>query len=359
MRKFIAHFISGFVPYRHARRSVRHFIMNYGKWTTESDVQKMINECVSKLPKPASVAAVPVAPAPDMAAKDAKIELMEKYIAIKRRWLDICHGAPLLPADTNAYDLVFAIGATCHMATKLSAHKLRKFSNPFDGTGGMQSGEFWSMPDVWRDSRFKEKIDSLCDGFKNYFNKKDLKFVSQWIDPNRDIPHRHVVNIRTHIRFLHLISTNVSPELQMPDIQARMQRRGKNLIDSIEKSKKILICWTHQIGDQRAQLDATVPDKDIIDAIKKLKKKWPDKQFDMVFFEHDGIKHEYEFDKIRVCDGAYRIRSNHFLNEPAYKYKAKYNDAWTEKSLMYTPVIDEALDNIHLTDTLADMHYYD
>ena len=79
----------------------------------------------------------------------------------------------------------------------------------------------------------------------------------------------------------------------------------------------------------------------------------------MVFFEHDGTKHEYEFDKIRVCDGAYRIRSNHFLNEPAYSHVVKYASHYEGQLVQYTPAVDEALDNIHLTDTLADMHYYD
>lgn len=349
MRKFIAHFVSGFVPYRHARHSVRRFIMNYGKKTTESDVQKKINESMANLPKPA----------PDIVSKETDIELKKKYMAVKKRWLDVCHGTPLLPADTNAYDLVFGIGVGCNAATKLGAHNLRKFSSPFDGTGGTFPKWFCVMPDVWRDSRFKEKIDSLCKDFKNYFNPQDIKFVSQYLDPMNEIPHRHMVNVRTNIRFIHFVSTKSSLELQMPELQSRMNRRIKNLLDSIEKSKKILICWDHRMGVQRCVLDMPVPDKDIKHAMKKLKKKWPDKQFDMVFFEHDGTKHEYEFDKIRVCDGAYRIRSNHFLTEPAYSYVVHYPNTREEKIVKYVPAVDEALDNIHLTDTLADMHYYD
>ncbi len=278
---------------------------------------------------------------------------------VKQHWRD--NGDNLTPARYDEYDLIFGIGTTCHIASILDFHNLRRFSTPFDGTGGTEPDGWGQKPNVWRNCRFNEKIDALCNEFRDYFNPSDLQIIGA---PSCPLPHLYVINMRTNIRFLHFADSNISMELQMPDLQRRMSRRAQNLISAINKSNKILICWSHRTGAQRVMLDATVSDADIKNAVKKLHNKWPDKTFDLVFFEHDGNLDAYQVNKICVCDGAYRIQSNHFCNEPSYYYTLNRHHDISERirinnSCGFTLAIEEALGNIHLSGRLSDMKFYD
>ena len=99
-------------------------------------------------------------------------------------------------------------------------------------------------------------------------------------------------------------------------------------------------------------MDAPVTDAQITDAIKRLSKKFPGKDIDFVFFENDGYKNRFEFEKCEIsvpkipnCR-AYRVKSNHYILEPIYTYKYHFpGGRFGQPSL----VISEALDNISLT----------
>ena len=94
--------------------------------------------------------------------------------------------------------------------------------------------------------------------------------------------------------------------------------------------------------------------KDIISAVEKLSARFPGKKIDIVFFEHDGYKDKYQFDKIKVCATedveAYKLKTNHHLDAPEYRYGNKYNDSF---AYFISMGVAEALDNIGLTDKLA------
>ncbi|MBO7642796.1 MAG: hypothetical protein J6S74_01535 [Alphaproteobacteria bacterium] len=274
-------------------------------------------------------------------------EKQKKYNKLKEQWLVKNHGKKLLPGRFEQYDLVFAIGAACPMTWELIAHKLRTFSNPFDWTAGMPPNNWTTDADVWRDTRFITKIKLLCDNLKNFFNLKDMKILSTPVIGQ----HHMVCNMRTGIRFKHLFPKEESIEMLWDNISEKMNRRGARLISTINSSKHVLVCWGHRIMHQIDSLDRTVSDKDIKLAVKLLHKRFPKTEIDLVFFEHDGNKKEFEYDKITVCDGAYRIVSNHQIVTNDYSVVCApipfFGGYITDPE---PTVIAEALDNIRVID---------
>lgn len=268
----------------------------------------------------------------------------QKYINIKQQWKQHGNGEKLLPARFEKYDLVFGIGATCHVRRYLDIFKLARFTTPLDWTAGAWPCNFDKIPGIGRDSRFREKIECLYNDFNGYYNPEDMRIVNLAVAPG--IAHQHIVNIKTGIFIPHIFPFDVSMEQYMPTFRETIKRRADRLINAIKQSDKILIVWMNHVFDYRTIHDLPVPDIDIINAVKRLNKKFAGKQIDFVFFEHDGTKDKFEYEKQEVAPGAYRILSNHFFLASEYGYKYKL-----PSTPFFIPslCIAEALDNISLT----------
>ena len=274
-------------------------------------------------------------------AKESK----KKYEQIKAQWLVKNGGNKLIPARFDEYDLVFAIGAACPMTWELIARNLRTFSNPFDWTDGMPPSNWLIDADVWRNTRFIEKIKLLCSDFKDFFNKDDIKIASADMSV-----HHWVCNMRTKIRFIHLFPGNKSIESVWDETSLKIKRRCERLIEEIDSANRVLICWGHRIMFHKDRLDAIISDDDIKKALQLLHTRFPNTEIDLVFFEHDGTKTEFEYDKITVCDGAYRIRSNHYIVSEIYSVVCA-SKRFEGNLVNYSEslVMAEALDNIQLS----------
>ncbi len=276
-------------------------------------------------------------------------EKLRKYKKIKALWNSKNSGEKLLPGRFDEYDLVFAIGAACPMTWELIMHKLRTFSNPFDWTAGMPPSNWMTEPDVWRDTRFITKIKALCNDFSNFFNRNDIKMVCH----DGAEQYHFVCNIRTKVRFIHLFPMDKSIESVWDDTAIKVKRRGDRLIKEINSSHRVLICWAHRIMEQQDWLDDVVSDDDIKRAVKMLRKKFPKTDIDLVLFEHDGTKRDFEYNKIEVCKGAYRIQSNHYIVTDDYKVvcnKVLFENGEITRS--ESLVVAEALDNIKLSNKI-------
>ena len=269
-----------------------------------------------------------------------------EYQVVKQKLKDACGTDLLVPGRFLEYDLIFGIGATCHVTSVLGTHCLRRFSTPFDWTGGVPQSDWMAVPDVWRDTRFSNKINMLLRNFDGDFERENFKLVSVGI---KEHSHHIVVDVKNGVRYMHHFPIDKSLESYFPEFYNTMKRRADRLSQAIKVSNRILILWIHRFSDQVDILDDLVSDKDAIDAMKKLKQAYPDKDFDIVFFECDGNKTGYEFEKNMVDDGIFRIRSNHYVVEDAYRFKYPY------VNLTIQPIIAEALDNISLTGLLKDM----
>ena len=278
--------------------------------------------------------------------KQQLLENLEKkynYQYLKSEWLIQNNGKLLLPGRFTEYDLVFAIGATCISTDMIDCFKLRRFANPFDWTAGAEPKHWLQQPNVYRDSRFREKISAICNNFNNWLTPEYFKYVSAWHSPKD--PNHHVVNTKTNIRYLHEFPIDQDIIQYMPEFTKKMQRRINNLYDAIDKSQKILVVWAaNALYDQIALLEQPVPDKDIKWAVKQIQKIYPNKKFDFVFFEQDGTKEKFEYEKIEVATGAFKIKSNHFLIDYEYNFVAQ-----APEYRPHTHVISEMLDNIHLS----------
>ena len=77
------------------------------------------------------------------------------YLHLKSEWIKHNNGIAPIPGTTTEYDLVFGIGTTCHVTTLLKSFGLRRFSSPFDYTGGIYPNSYLQSPNIYRDSRFR------------------------------------------------------------------------------------------------------------------------------------------------------------------------------------------------------------
>ena len=94
-----------------------------------------------------------------MGKSNVNLQNKYNYNKLKAQWLEHNNNTILIPGRFYEYDLVFAIGATCHVTTILDYFKLRRFSTPFDWTCGTEPDKWHSSTDVYRDSRFREKSE--------------------------------------------------------------------------------------------------------------------------------------------------------------------------------------------------------
>lgn len=343
MRHFFANLVAMFFANKKSRRRIRNKIL--GKKPVKAQTETLVN--TSDLDNQLAEKQRLLGELENQLAEKQRflneLEPKYNYLKLKAEWLNYNGGQLLLPGRFSEYDLIFGIGATCNAPEMLRYFKLRRFSNPFDWTAGVEPLNWWSQPDVRRDTRFREKMQSIFDNFKDWLNPEYYKYVNSVRAANA--PHHQVVNIKNKIRFIHEFPANQDILQYFPQFAEKMSRRIKTLYTAIEQSDKILIVWMASTGDQRAILEQNVSDADIKWAVKKIQQLYPDKKFDFVFFEPDGSKGRFEYEKIAVTTGAYRIKSNHFLLNPEYKQVAPEKE--------YCPhvhVLSEMLDNTHLSE---------
>ena len=290
-----------------------------------------------------------------LSEKEKMLDVLEKkykYLELKAKWLIHNNGKKPLPGRFDEYDLIFCIGPTCHGTTMLKHFKLRTFSNPFDYSAGMRPNEWFERPDIYRDSRFHNKVQALCNHFHNWLNPKYFKYTSHFITET-DI-HHCITNTKTRIQYIHEFPIDKDIMQHMPEFIEKTKRRINNLYDAINKSDKILIVWLARIWNQTTLLDKNVSNKDIKWAVTQMKTLYPNKNFDFAFFEHDGTKKQFEYKKTEVIPGAYRIKSNHFLIDNEYNF---VHPTLIEQNAPHVHVISEMLDNIRLSEKAFRLSY--
>lgn len=266
--------------------------------------------------------------------KIRNIYIKKLYTDIKQEWNR--RGPAPIPARYTEYDVVLAIGARCAISDVLKCFKLRTFSNPFEWTEGLDKDTETQL----LDSGFIRKITALYNDFEDYFNFEDFEIRSG----DKIYQHLPMVNKKHRIGWWHIFPLDQSWERSFPAVREKVMRRFNRMIEKISNSNRILFVWSDGVLNQRGTFINPVSDDDIKSAMKMLAKKWPGKHFDIVFFQHDGTKDKFEFDKIQVCEGAYRIKSNHFDLENAYMIKHAPHCARQDVPL----VMSEMLDNIKL-----------
>lgn len=278
-----------------------------------------------------------------LSATDFAVTSVNIHAKIKEYWRKNVSTAGPNPGRFDTYDLVFAIGSSCKMVDVLNFMELRQFATPLDWTAGVGPARRDEAPTVWHESAFDAKIDAIISEFEDWFRFEDIvvfKTVSSATG------HQYVYNTRTGVLFMHVFPWEESLEQYYPTAYKTMMRRAVRLVRAIKASERVLICWGHRMQNQRNVLDKTVSDSQIHSALSGLRQKYPNVEFDMVFFEHDGKMSQYEYEQVDVCVGARRVRSNHF-----FQTDDKY---WTPT------VIGKCLANISLTNKLADFlpHHY-
>lgn len=215
-------------------------------------------------------------------------------------------------------------------------------TTPIDWTSGDVPADWLTGRNSYRDSMFTEKINAIVNDFEHFFDFQDFVIrTSQTIAQ----PHQDLINTNNGIRFAHVFPTNQSWELYFPTAQKIIQRRATRMLEYMNNAKKILVVWASRISGSRNMFFTPITDQEIKDAVKKMSKKFPNADIDFVFFEHDGTKQQFEYDKREICTGAYRIFSNHFILTDDYVY------AHPSSKNCIPFVMCEMLDNISTKET--------
>lgn len=156
------------------------------------------------------------------------------------------------------YDLIVPLGEFCATAVALRDSGIRQASYPFDWSAGVE----WNK---CGNCGFLGKIQMICNEFEGAFNLEDLK---EEIGENPD--HRHVVNKRTGLQYIHDFDWDKNVSEQFPEYKEKYKRRVERLYTNIEKSRKILFIF---ITRTKHQLSL----QEIWTGYKMLSKKFPRK----------------------------------------------------------------------------------
>lgn len=177
------------------------------------------------------------------------------------------------------YDCIFSLGEACLCATILSKLGLRHFSSPFDWMYG---------------ATFEERMNILLNDFENFLNKEDLSFVGQRDNPE---PCDIYFNNRTKICLNHDFPLNVPLEKSFSNIKKKYDRRISRLLNTIKKSKNVLIVFMElPDSDKKASIDT------LKDLMKKINNKFSDTKIDILYIKHNEDMADGIFDSEIIND---------------------------------------------------------
>lgn len=186
------------------------------------------------------------------------------------------------------YDLAISVGGACSTTEAMRAAGLQWATLPLDWSGG---------------PTFREKAELINADFARWLTKSGLHPLPA-VKFSREIYMKDDVLGYT---FNHDFSFGVPFDEDYERVKAKFDRRIRRMYDLIDSSKRVLLVW---IG---VPISKDVPLEDFAYAQELFRRKWPDKQFDVLYSEHvDGVafekRTEREENGIRHVEFDYRKR---------------------------------------------------
>ena len=122
----------------------------------------------------------------------------------------------------KTYDLIIPLGYACSCSQTLRRAGLQLAAFPWDWVG---------VPPP------SEKCEFIRNGFKDFMNLEDLK----WVGMNDTFGHEEVTNTRNDLIILHDFVSGIPLAEQYPTVAAKYERRMKRLAKCIDAAKNVLL----------------------------------------------------------------------------------------------------------------------
>ena len=201
-----------------------------------------------------------------------------------------------LPSKT--FDIIVPIGASCHTSMMLRMLGLQSYSYPLDWSA--------SDKDEHNDMGLTKRIGLLCNGFKNFINRSDLR---ESIISHKK--HRYIVNSRTCLHYVHDFPSDISIDAEYPNFYERYSRRVKRLLEDVASSNRIAFVWTQDTWDQIRECPTHQSDEVWINSYNALVERFAGKEIVLFVFEHDGQMSKNVVEETIIDNKIFRFKSNH------------------------------------------------
>lgn len=203
------------------------------------------------------------------------------------------------------YDLVLGMGYACSCAQAVRAAGLQFASFPFDWAASLSSPSM------------SYHIDTICNDFANWFEKKDLVLLSQgdvakWETSDADVYH----NTRTDYFFPHAFAKGSDFDKAYEEVARTYRRRIDRLYALLRSAKRVLLVRM----DSPALQYATTADE-CREAQSRLMAKFPGVAFDIIYLTMDRTRPFADRLEQKVSDGVLNVSfdySCHRPNMPGY-----------------------------------------
>ncbi len=131
------------------------------------------------------------------------------------------------------YDFVASIGEVCACAGILNNLSLRQESSPFDWVGCIE---------------FKQRIEFILNGFKDFVGKEHLQFKG--IVPHEPAKAQYVHTVYGTL-FIHDFPSAQPLEKSWPTVHAKYERRARRFLEHLRTDRVLLVYIIH--GDLKPQ----------------------------------------------------------------------------------------------------------
>lgn len=218
------------------------------------------------------------------------------------------------------YDLIFSMGAACSCTESLRISGLQIFSYPFDWLYG---------------SNFAGRVDILLSEFFRYIEKEDLQNLNTC---NGDLKNPCDVyhNSFNGITFNHDFPYQIPLDKSYDDVKKKYKRRIARLLNNIEKANEILIVYL-EIPNEKNKLDNNYV---LIDAMRKIKEKYPDKNFDLLYFIQNGDLEFLHYTEEQIANNIIKVIGNYKEvreNAPDYAVRLEFFKRYYSKYSLNIP----------------------
>lgn len=163
------------------------------------------------------------------------------------------------------YDLVFSIGEACSCTSALRAAKLQFASYPLDWLFG---------------SDFIGRCKILASRFDRFIDKNDLKYTYSERSISCDTYH----NKYNDLTFNHDFLSGYKLDETYPVVYEKYMRRIFRLLDSIEKSQRVLVVYI----ETPVKNHVVVDDDELIRGRDMIAKVFPNTIVDLLYFSHSN-----------------------------------------------------------------------
>ena len=209
-----------------------------------------------------------------------------------------------MPNVSNIYDLIVPLGYACSCSQALRRAELQLASFPWDWVG---------VPPP------SEKCRIICDGFRDFMNLEDLK----WIGVNDTYGHEEVLNTRNGLIILHDFVSTAPLGEQYPLVASKYARRIERLDRCLRAAKRVLLVC----------IDAPVtpvptPPEDCRRAIDEMSAKYPNAKFDFLLMNLEHGRARAEMIDETPVEGVRRVACAGSRSTTSATFRARRPTAW-------------------------------